>query len=96
MKKFITFLLLLSVLTVVDVLNATSSIGGQEVVQCCSITNSGTRCKRRARPNTRYCKQHASSVIPKKKVARCRSILDNGTQCCEDAQTNSRYCLQHL
>ena len=91
----VMILILLVCVCIADTLNATSSTEENQVVQCHSVTNSGTRCKRRARPNTRYCKQHSSSVAPKKEFKRCRSITDDGGQCVEVPKAMSRYCLKH-
>lgn len=48
-----------------DVPMRTSSASvGKEQCQCWAVTRSGNRCKRRARPGERYCRQHATSVAP--------------------------------
>ncbi len=91
----VLILILLCGMFCVDTLNATFPMEECRIEQCHSVTNSGTRCKRRARPNSRYCKQHSSSVVPKKEIRRCRFMADEGTQCTAETKPNSRYCLQH-
>lgn len=68
----------------------------QERVQCWAVTQSGNRCKRRARPNGRYCKQHASEVKPKKQPTRCRSMTERGEQCGEKPVEGKNYCETHM
>ena len=63
---------------------------------CWAVTRSGNRCKRRAAPGERYCRQHAASVAPSKPVARCRSMTPEGTQCAEKPVEGGRYCKKHL
>ena len=64
--------------------------------QCWSVTQSGNRCKRRAAPGGRYCRQHAADVAPKKPVSRCRSMTPEGAQCGEKPADGRRYCRRHL
>lgn len=64
--------------------------------QCWAVTKSGNRCKRRARPNERYCKQHSASVSPTKPIPRCRSMTEAGTQCEEKPVDGKCYCSRHL
>ena len=64
--------------------------------QCWAVTKSGTRCKRRARPGVRYCKQHSADVTPKKAPERCRSMTENGGQCSEKPVPGKNYCEKHL
>lgn len=63
--------------------------------QCWAVTQSGNRCKRRARPGERYCRQHAASVVPKVTPNRCRSMTQNGEQCSEKPVPGSNYCPRH-
>jgi hypothetical protein len=63
--------------------------------QCWAVTQSGTRCKRRARPGERYCRQHAASVVPKVTPDRCRSMTQNGERCSEKPTPGSNYCPRH-
>ena len=64
--------------------------------QCWAVTQSGARCKRRARPGARYCKQHSADVTPKKAPERCRSMTENGGQCSEKPVPGKNYCEKHL
>lgn len=64
--------------------------------QCWAVTQSGTRCKRRARPNERYCKQHAAAVVPKKSPDQCRSMTGNGSRCTAKPLPGKNYCEKHL
>lgn len=64
--------------------------------QCWAITRSGNRCKRRAIPNARYCRQHSDVRISSKTVERCRSMTTNDVQCREVPLPNSSYCKDHF
>ena len=64
--------------------------------QCWSVTQSGNRCKRRARTNERYCTQHSATVIPTKPLERCCSMTEDGKQCGERPLDGKRYCAKHL
>ena len=63
--------------------------------QCWAVTQSGNRCKRRARPGERYCRQHAASVVPKVTPDRCRSMTEKGERCSEKPAPGSNYCPRH-
>ena len=69
---------------------------GNAQCQCWAATQSGARCKRRARPGERYCKQHSADVTPKKAPERCRSMTENGSQCSEKPVPGRNYCEKHL
>lgn len=64
--------------------------------QCWAVTQSGNRCKRRARPGERYCRQHAASVVPKVTPDRCRSMTQKGERCNEKPAPGSNYCPRHV
>ena len=64
--------------------------------QCWAATQSGMRCKRRARPGERYCKQHSSSITPKRMPVQCQSMTDSGRQCTNQPFEKKRYCQWHL
>ena len=78
--------------------NATAAKGNTKnpPQQCWSVTQSGNRCKRRAAPGERYCRQHAASAVPSKPVVRCRSMTPEGIQCAEKPVEGKRYCQKHL
>lgn len=63
--------------------------------QCWSITKSGNRCKRRARPDDRYCRQHSSSLASSRPIERCRSMTDSGSQCKDKPLKGKSYCAKH-
>ncbi len=63
---------------------------------CRSMTLSGNRCKRRARPGTCYCRQHASDVKPSKPLKRCMAMMDDNAQCPEEPLKDRRYCARHM
>ena len=65
------------------------------VSQCWAMTQSGNRCKRRARPGERYCKQHSSQKPTAKNGERCRSMTEDGKQCEEKSAPGRRYCKKH-
>ena len=82
---------------VVSDLSATGAkTAGDVQCQCWAVTQSGARCKRRARPGARYCKQHSADVTPKKAPERCRSMTENGGQCSEKPVPGKNYCEKHL
>ena len=64
--------------------------------RCRSMTLSGNRCKRRARPGTCYCRQHASDVKPSKPTKRCMAMTGDGAQCPEEPLKDRRYCARHV
>lgn len=64
-------------------------------VQCFSQTQSGTRCKRRAVPGERYCRQHSPVAPVKAAVERCWSLLPDGSRCPERPPAGKRYCDKH-
>lgn len=68
----------------------------QTQCQCWAVTKSGNRCKRRARPNEKYCKQHSANVSPTKPISRCRSMTEAGAQCQEKPVEGTCYCSKHL
>ena len=68
----------------------------QTQCQCWAATKSGNRCKRRARPNERYCKQHSASVSPTQTIPRCRSMTEAGMQCQGSPVEGKCYCSKHL
>lgn len=73
--------------------SAASAESGQ--CKCWAVTQSGNRCKRRARPGERYCRQHAAPVVPKATPDRCRSMTGKGERCGEKPVTGSNYCPRH-
>ena len=88
---------LLFVFCVVSDSSATGAkTAGDVQCQCWAVTQSGARCKRRARPGARYCKQHSANVTPKKAPERCRSMTENGGQCSEKPVPGRNYCEKHL
>jgi len=91
MRKVIAFLLV--VFSVAVGLAATNEV---VVSQCWAMTKSGNRCKRRAVPNERYCKQHSADRAPSKVPDRCRSMTTNGVQCSRAPLPNRNYCKEHL
>lgn len=69
---------------------------GDVQCQCWAVTQSGVRCKRRARLWERYCKQHSADVTPKKVPDCCRSMTENGSQCSKKPMVGKNYCEKHL
>ena len=64
--------------------------------QCWSATKSGNRCKRRAAPKERYCRQHAADSAPAKTPDRCRSFTEGGTRCNAKPVPGRNYCEKHM
>ncbi len=95
-KAFMIFALSLSCILPAGDGGASETKDTQIQCQCWAITKSGNRCKRRARPNERYCKQHSASVSPTKPIPRCRSMTEAGTQCQEKTVDGKFYCSKHL
>ena len=64
-------------------------------VQCHSVTKSGNRCKRKATPGKRYCRQHAAQSPAAKPSGTCAYISDEGKRCTASAVSGSRFCASH-
>ena len=94
-KIALIFALALSCIATAEepVTNLTNKASDQ--CQCWSVTKSGNRCKRRARPNERYCKQHSESVSPSKPIEQCRSMTKSGIQCKDKPMKGKSYCSKH-
>jgi len=92
MKRKLIFMIVVAALTFVSEA-ATNAV---EKVQCFAQTQSGTRCKRRAVPNERYCRQHSSSAAPKKAPDKCRSFTADGKPCESKPVDGKNYCEKHL
>ena len=88
--------LLLSCIVCAGNESAKEKKSSQEQSQCWAMTKSGNRCKRRARPNERYCKQHSASASSAKPPTRCRSMTESLTQCEEKPVEGKNYCQKHL
>ena len=95
-KAIMLFALSLSCILPAGDGGASETKDSQIQCQCWAVTKSGNRCKRRARPNERYCKQHSASVSPTKPITRCRSMTEAGTQCQEKPVEGKCYCSEHL
>lgn len=63
--------------------------------QCWSVTKSGNRCSRRARPCERYCKQHSPEAPIKNPPKQCMSMTEKGLQCAKKPADGKRYCARH-
>ena len=66
------------------------------VAQCWAVTKSGSRCKRRAAPETRYCRQHAATRELKDTPPQCGSMTTSGVPCRLPPLPNRRYCAEHM
>ena len=78
------------------VLSAAAVAATNEIVQCWAVTKSGSRCKRRAAPETRYCRQHAATRELKDTPPQCGSMTTNGDPCRLPPLPNRRYCAEHM
>ena len=78
------------------VLSAAAVAATNEVAQCWAVTKSGSRCKRRAAPETRYCRQHAATRELKDTPPQCGSMTTNGVPCRAAPLPNRRYCAEHM
>ena len=77
------------------VLAAAAVAAANEIAQCWAVTKSGSRCKRRAAPETRYCRQHTADRTSDRQPDRCRSMTTNGVWCSEKPMPGRNYCPQH-
>ena len=77
------------------VLAAAAVAAANEIAQCWAVTKSGTRCKRRAAPETRYCRQHTATRELKDTPPQCSSVTTNGVPCRAAPLPNRRYCAEH-
>ena len=77
------------------VLAAAAVAAANEIAQCWAVTKSGTRCKRRAAPETRYCRQHTATRELKDTPPQCSSVTTNGVPCRAAPLPNHRYCAEH-
>ena len=78
------------------VLAAAAVAAANEIAQCWAVTKSGSRCKRRAAPKTRYCRQHAATRELKDTPPQCGSMTTNGVPCRAAPLPNRRYCSDHM
>ena len=59
---------------------------------CQATTKKGTRCKREAEPNSKFCDVHQAKDP---KVKQCKAMTKNGSRCSRAAKSDG-YCTQHL
>ena len=60
--------------------------------QCQATTKKGTRCKREAEPNSKFCDVHQAKDP---KVKQCKAMTKSGSRCSRAAKADG-YCTQHL
>lgn len=83
-------------LTIALILGVCALAATNEVAQCWAVTKSGSRCKRRAAPQARYCRQHTADREQKDTPTQCGSMATNCVRCAERPAPSRSYCPQHL